>query len=138
MLEHIDDGEPGVVGGQAVPGVARVEQPLLHVAVVSACVRRPRSLNGQAVLIRRHPLKLQARIWARLLSGAAVSVSEDGVVADGKHALPLFSFLTRLILLVLVVRALHVPRHGEAGVSGGLGRDAAAQTDGSGLLHSHI
>lgn len=48
---YVDDGKPGVVGGEAVPRVARVEQPLLHVAVVSPCVAGSRPLDGEAVLV---------------------------------------------------------------------------------------
>lgn len=138
MLQHIDESEPRVVGRQAVPRIAGIEEPLLHVAVVSACVCRPRSLNGQAVQLRGRSLKLQAGIWPHLVSGAAVSIAEDGVMADGEHALPLSVLLSRLVTIVLVLRALHVPGDGEAGVSGRLGWDATAQSDGARLFHGHV
>ena len=39
---------------------------------------------------------------------------------------------------VIVIGAHHVPGDGEAGVARGLGGNAAAQTDGAGLLHGHV
>lgn len=136
-MHHVDDGEPGVVGGQTVPGVPGVKQPLLHAAVVAAGVRWACPVNGQAVLVRGHPLKLQAGLQGRPLSGVAVPVPKNGIVADGEHALPLPVSVGRLVV-VLVFRTVHVPGHREAGVSGGLGGNAAAQPDGVGFFHRHV
>lgn len=137
LWQHVDDRQPGVVEGQAVPGAAGVKQPLLHVAVVSAGVRQASAVDGQAVLVRGHALKLQAGLQCRPLPGVAVAVPENGVVPDGENTLPLPVSVGRLAV-VCVLRTIHVPGHGEAGVSGGLGGNAAAQLDRVGLFHGHI
>lgn len=110
-------------------------------AVVAAGVGRQSPVDGQAVLVGGHPLKLQPGVGPAVVAGAAVAVSEDGVVADGEDTLslpPSFLVAARLLVGVHVLQALHVPRHGEAGVAGRLGRDAAAQPDGFGLFHRHV
>lgn len=137
MLQHVDGCKPRVVEGQTVPGAAGVKQPLLHVAVVSARVRQASAVNGQTVLVRGHPLKLQAGLQCRPLSGVAVPVPEDGVVPDGENTLPLPVSFGRL-LVVYVLRTIHVPGHREAGVSGGLGGNDAAQLDRVGFFHGHV
>lgn len=95
-------------------------------------------MNGQAVLVRRHPLKLQAGLQRRALSGVAVAIPENGIVTNGEHALPLPVSVARLSGIVFVFGTIHEPGDGEAGVSGGLGGNAAAQPDGVGFLHGHI
>lgn len=94
-------------------------------------------MNGQAVLVRGHPLKLHAGLQWRPLAGVAVPVPENGIVPDGEHALPLPVSIARLVV-VQVIGKIHVPGHREAGVSGGLGGNAAAQPDGGGFPHGHI
>lgn len=136
-MQHIDDSEARIVGGQAVPRIAGVKQPLLYMAIVPARICWLCSLNGQAVLVGRHPLKLQAGIWPCLFSGAAVSVPENGIVANGKHTLPLPLIVSWLVIIV-AFGALHVPGHGETGVSGRLGRNATTQSDRVGLCHCHV
>lgn len=137
LLQHVDDCKARVVEGQTVPGAAGVKQPLLHMAIVAARVRQTSAVNGQAVLVRGHPLKLQAGLQCRALSGVAVPIPENGVVPDGENALALPVSVGRLVV-VHVLRTVHVPGHGEAGVSGGLGGNAAAQLDRVGFFHRHI
>ncbi len=46
LLHNINNGDSRVVGGQAVPGLAWVQQPLLHMAVVIPGISGPSFLDG--------------------------------------------------------------------------------------------
>lgn len=128
FLKHINDGSPGVVCGEAIPGVAWVQEPLLYVTVIFSCISWTCSLNGQAVEVWGSALKLQSGVVARLLHRTAVPIAEHSVMADREHALP-FTFS---------LRAGHVPWHREARVFGGLRGYAAAQTDWSIFRHRDV
>lgn len=129
MLQYIDSGDTRIIGGKAIPFIARVEKPLLHMAIVTTSVCWPGSVNGQAVLVRSSPLKLKAGTGPTVVSGAAVSISKDGVMADGKHTVPLIVVFPWLVLDVLVIRAIHVPEHRKARVGRRLAVNIAAQSN---------
>lgn len=130
LLQDINNGDSRAVGGQVVPSTTWVQQPLLYMAVVSACVSRFCSLYSQAVHIRGDVLKLQPWVWAWFLYRTAVSVAEHCIMADGEHTL--------LVSFLFTLRVGHVPWHGEARVFRGLGRYTASQADWSGLRYCDV